>query len=456
MRAKRLHVFAALAAGTAGLFAIAACSSSETIGFEEAPDSAGEAGASLPPQTQGDAAIPSDGDMSLPPVDETVVCSVTPCVTQITAGSSHYCARISDGTVRCWGNNSRGQLGSGETDGGFSADAGPNPGTVDGLTDVVQIDAASATTCAVSKDGGVKCWGDNKTGGIGTVNGSWNEDTAPHPVPQAVALPGPARRVDLYSLSSAFVSACATIEGGELWCWGANGADNVGYLARSTLKNTMLAGPGLADRLAPYSGLRFGTAGGPFVITKDQHLVEWATLSGRDTVANAANAYPIALPLEGVTSFSSSESHACAIVQGQVECWTHGVPNVYICDGTGTNTTAKLPTLAKTRGNASPRELALGLNTNGTCVRMSDGTVQCCGDNVNGGLATGDTQLSMIFTEAKALEGRVVQIAASENSKCALLKTGEVKCWGGNKLGELGQRTTDSDPHPVPLTVKLP
>ncbi|AKU93856.1 hypothetical protein AKJ09_00520 [Labilithrix luteola] len=262
--------------------------------------------------------------------------------------------------------------------------------------------------------------------------------------------------MDVYSLSSFFASACATLDGDELWCWGANGADTVGYLARSTLKNSMIAEPGLADRLAPYPGARFGTAGGPFVITKNQRIVEWSTYSGRDTVANSAAPYPIELALEGVTTFSSSESHACAIVQGQVECWTHGTPNVYICDGTGANTTAKLPTLAKTRGNASPRELALGLNTTGTCVRMSDGTVQCCGDNVNGGLATGDTQLSMIFTEAKALEGHVVQIAATDNSKCALLKTGDVKCWGSNTRGELGQGTTDSDPHPVPLTVKLP
>ncbi|WP_146645539.1 hypothetical protein [Labilithrix luteola] len=167
MRSHRLHLFLALAAGSAVLLAIAACSSSETPSFVDAPDGAGETGASLPP-AQSDATIPGDAgtnsDVSAPPIDESVECSVTPCVTQIAAGTSHYCARISDGTVRCWGNNSRGQLGLGQDDGGFSADAGPNPGTVEGLTDVVQVDVQSGTSCAVSKDGAVKCWGDNATG----------------------------------------------------------------------------------------------------------------------------------------------------------------------------------------------------------------------------------------------------------------------------------------------------
>jgi alpha-tubulin suppressor-like RCC1 family protein len=34
-------------------------------------------------------------------------------ISSIAAGSSHTCAVISDGTIRCWGNNHYGQMGNG-------------------------------------------------------------------------------------------------------------------------------------------------------------------------------------------------------------------------------------------------------------------------------------------------------------------------------------------------------
>lgn len=470
MRARHHGHFAVLAALSAGLLGvslsvtIAACSSSETTSFVVAPDDASDGAASLPPPSNDTSDASADAsatpDVVIPPVSETVTCTVNPCATQLAAGAGHYCARMSDGTVRCWGDNSRGQLGFGDidagTDAGFSPDGEATPGIVEGLEDVEQIDSVSSTTCAVLKDGAVKCWGDNASGGLGNISGAVNQDMAPHPTPQTVPLPLAAQRVDVFSNSYLQSSVCATLEGGELWCWGANSGE-AGLLGRSGSSSLLVARPGIADRLMPYSGLRFRTAGGSFAMTNDQHLIEWGTISGRDTVANnAAIAYPVALQLEGVTAVSSSDSHACAIVQGQVMCWGQSNADVYLCDGTGANQTTKLPALAKTRGIAQPRQLAIGVGSVGTCVRMTDGTVQCCGDNVNGGLATGDTQSSMLFTEAKALEGTVVQIAATQNSKCALLVTGEVKCWGGNKVGELGQGTTDSDPHPVPVAVTLP
>jgi alpha-tubulin suppressor-like RCC1 family protein len=371
---------------------------------------------------------------------------------------SHYCALLDDGTVRCWGSNARGQLGFGEVDGALSPTAGPQPGQVEGLTNVMQIAATSSTTCAVIQGGVVKCWGDNSTAGLGTVVGGWGEDTAPHATPLAVPLPGPAVRVDPASTSQpAYTTFCATLATGELWCWGANlGA--TGLLARSTLSAEDLAGPGLADRLMPFGALRFGVGAASLVLTADEHILEWGIISGRDTVANAATAYPIALTLDHVTHVSSSDSHACAITNGHVECWAHVSSgyDVYACNGTGPGQTVTLPVLALTQGSARPQQIAVGHSTAGTCVRMTDGTVQCCGDNVNGGLGTGDEESSMVFTPAKALAGYAVHVAASQDSKCALLKSGQVECWGGNTNGELGQWTMDTAPHPVPLAVALP
>ena len=70
---------------------------------------------------------------------------------------------LSDGSVKCWGRNSLGQLGHGNLE-----DAGDQPGEMgvnlpatdlgDGMT-VVRITSGQEHTCAILQDASVKCWG---------------------------------------------------------------------------------------------------------------------------------------------------------------------------------------------------------------------------------------------------------------------------------------------------------
>jgi alpha-tubulin suppressor-like RCC1 family protein len=55
------------------------------------------------------------GDDELPSSVGFVSVTTTPgvTVTSLTAGQQHVCALLSDGTVRCWGDNAEGQLGYG-------------------------------------------------------------------------------------------------------------------------------------------------------------------------------------------------------------------------------------------------------------------------------------------------------------------------------------------------------
>ena len=82
-------------------------------------------------------------------------------VVEISAGTFHSCARLRDGTVRCWGQNDNGQLGDGTTT------QRTTPVAVMGLTDVAEIAAGDLHTCARLNSGGVRCWGDDRIGQLG-------------------------------------------------------------------------------------------------------------------------------------------------------------------------------------------------------------------------------------------------------------------------------------------------
>ena len=99
--------------------------------------------------------------------------------TQITAGRSHSCALRQTGTIKCWGDNRYGQLGNGQS--GYGAESSV-PVEVLGITDATQItanrsDADDGFTCALLQTGTIKCWGNNTSGQLG--NGTETNSSVP-------------------------------------------------------------------------------------------------------------------------------------------------------------------------------------------------------------------------------------------------------------------------------------
>jgi Regulator of chromosome condensation (RCC1) repeat len=136
-------------------------------------------------------------------------------VSALAVGDAHVCVQKTDQTVWCWGNNDRGQLGVGSLQASFAI-----PSQVAALGNrTVQLSAGTASACARTTDTTVWCWGDNSLGQVGSGAASATEHaTVPR---QVLRSAGGAPFADVVELRALDGSVCA-IKGADrsVWCWG--------------------------------------------------------------------------------------------------------------------------------------------------------------------------------------------------------------------------------------------
>ena len=150
-------------------------------------------------------------------------------VTAITAGGLHACAITSGGGVKCWGYNAEGELGNG------SRTNSQSPVEVSGLTRGVTDLGQGSThgiynvlmdtpTCALTSAGGVKCWGPNGDGQLG--NGTTTDSSRP------VEVSGLTSGITAIAVGGSHT--CAITKQRGLKCWGNN---SNGQLGNGSLTN---------------------------------------------------------------------------------------------------------------------------------------------------------------------------------------------------------------------------
>ncbi len=271
----------------------------------------------------------------------------------ITAGTSHSCAILDDGSVRCWGNGSDGRLGYGNTQsvGDDEVPAAVGPVNLGGRT-ARAIAAGDFHTCAILDDGSMRCWGFGASGQLGnggTANIGDNEPAAAG----VVALPRAARAV-----AGGAGHTCAILDDGSVSCWGFGANGRLGYGSQSNLSS-----PGGAVALG----------------------------AGRTAIAIGAG-----------------DAHSCAVLDsGDMRCWGFGGGGRlgYATSATVGDTPGSLPGAAGPV-NLGPGRTARGITLGGaptpttpaapdegtgyTCALIDDGTLRCWGYGVDGRLGYGD------------------------------------------------------------------
>lgn len=136
---------------------------------------------------------------------------VTSVVTASGISARFTCALSRDGLVRCRGTNGAGELGDGTNT------PRTTPAPVAGLDGVTQVSVGHQHGCAVRNDGTVHCWGRNDTGQLG--DGSTTNR------PRAAPVPGLSNVVEV---ALGDQRSCARTRDGAVFCWGRNDRGQLG------------------------------------------------------------------------------------------------------------------------------------------------------------------------------------------------------------------------------------
>lgn len=298
-------------------------------------------------------------------------------VVSLGMGNEHACALRADGRIFCWGENGQGQLGPSAPE--YSA----TPVMFGEITDAVVLGVGASTNCVVRRDATVWCWGASSGGQLGD---GMDAQTAPFPVRIPVVS-------SVAQVSTRGDSSCARSASGGLWCWGKNDSGQVG------------------TAVAPRPDL---------------------------TVAP-----PVAVPaLTGVDEVAAGEEHTCVRVGGRVSCWGSNTSGQV---GDGTIASARLSPTATAFTDAA----ALSSGDSFSVGLTTSGGVQAWGTNGLGQCAQPATVRSVRAPTTIAGLDHVTQISAGVSHACARRMDGSVLCWGANESGQLGDGTTVQRNAPV-------
>jgi len=136
--------------------------------------------------------------------------------TQISAGFEHTCALMETGDVLCWGHNAFGQLGYGHTETIGDDELPSDAGAVALGEKVLFVAAGGLHTCVLVERGAIRCWGDNTNGQLGYGNTEdIGDDETPIATPDVDIGEG-----EIVQLSTGLVHSCALFASGALRCWG--------------------------------------------------------------------------------------------------------------------------------------------------------------------------------------------------------------------------------------------
>jgi len=319
-------------------------------------------------------------------------------IVQLVAGGRHTCALFDDGIVKCWGDNSHGQLGLGDVidRGDATGQMGSALPAIDFGPDryAVKLAAGGRHTCALLDDGSLKCWGANDAGQLGLGD---REDRGDQPCEMGVFLaPVDLDVAPVIDLSAGDAFTCA-LAGGQVRCWGdgEHGELGSGDVGDDRLTPAALDAPAFSSTVVALTA-GFGHA---CALQADEHAVCWGANSAGQLGIDANSStkpgmdghWPSVKLSAGLIAIVAGGSHTCALDgAGAVRCWglnTAGQLGLGSAGNRGDEPAEieMLPTL-DLGGLGAARATALFAGGDHTCAVLDDDGVKCWGANDSGQL----------------------------------------------------------------------
>lgn len=351
---------------------------------------------------------------------------------QVSVGTNHACA-ILDGSVYCWGLNTNGQLGVGDT----TERAEPTKVTLPGTA--TKVSAGAAHTCAVV-GGTAYCWGINAYGQLG--NNSTTQSTTPVPVSNQSGF-------TVLDVSAGTDHSCAVTQGGQAWCWGRNYYGQLGNSSTTTssvpvgpLAGAMPAGTvtqisaGLTHTCAVANGQAYCWGRG------NNGQLGFNNLTQSNVPAAVNTTYGLAA--QTVTEVSAGSNHSCAIAAAKAYCWGYDTSGQV---GNGANVpAATYASQAVVTTTMTGAVTAISAGVSNTCANAG-GKIYCWGLGTSGQLgnmsSTSQTAPVAVLSQS-ALAGDVATDAATGSTHSCGIADGALYCWGVGTNGRLGNRETST------------
>lgn len=328
-----------------------------------------------------------------------------------------------------------------------------------------QIDGGGQQTCVLTAAGAVQCWGSNQDGllGDGATNNSWvavdvvglDRDVQAISVgwPQACAItadgsvqcwgfnvPTPRSVEELgsgvQSIAVGERHACAVTAAGGVKCWGQNFEGQLGDGTKEGRQQPV-------DVVGLDSPMQAVTAGGDHTCALSTGGSVWCwgsnTIGQLGDGTNRERNGPVAVAGlgSGVQAIVAGSYHTCALLgSGGVKCWGTNYEG-QVGDGSFPSRFTPVDVVGLTAG---VQQIAAGGNH--TCALTADGEVRCWGWNYAGQVGDGSLITRRAPVQVRGLAGGVSAIGAGYSHSCALLADGGAKCWGDNWVGQLGAGAT--------------
>jgi alpha-tubulin suppressor-like RCC1 family protein len=360
--------------------------------------------------------LPVGPDGGTPPGDA----ASAACVDRVITGAADLfaCALRTDGTLWCWGQGAGGRLGNNSTN------DSPVPVPVAGLVGPRAVALGGAFGCVIDEEV-VKCWGDDSRGQLGRYPTTQDAHTPVAVVVPNVKTPGglgtgdrvactfvgasvwcwganganeaggaaafavaPTRQdlpAVITGMAGGDLHTCAVLATGDALCWGDNDDLQVGH--PDALRMNSDVNP---ISLSGVTTLSSGVGHTCGLATGDLNVACWGR-NDEGQLGNSARGVDAAVPIsvvvgEPVLEISLGAYHTCVLTEaGGVFCWGKNADHQL---GDGTTNTREAPVRAIVADALSTvRHVTAGSNF--TCVVTEDAEAWCWGGNADGQLGNG-------------------------------------------------------------------